>query len=201
MTIRNPLPAEDLAAGENGENYFIDHSIDFLFFKMRSHDERALHGEGEYLLSTGELIEVKSDYRCFAEEKPTGRIPIEIHNPRNPGRKGWSRHCYEGGVTHLVFECYKSRAHAEPCFILLIPYDTLRAFMAEKFSEKDKKWWNSRLKRVGNGTENLCIPLKELLENVKGCRRLYPLPPEEVDYFFTYVQKAIEARKAQEGNS
>ena len=200
MTIRNPLPAEDLAAGEKGENYFIDHSIDFLSFRMRTQDVREQHREGDFRLPTGELIEVKSDYRCFAEENPTGSIPIEIHNPRNPQRRGWIFDCHARGVTHLVFECYKSRAHAEPCFILLIPFKPLRNFLVKKFGEEDKNWWNSRLKRVGNGAENICIPLKELLGK-KGCRQMYPLPPEDVDYFLSYVQKAIEARKAQEGNS
>lgn len=200
MTIRNPLPAEDLEAGEKGENYFIDHSIDFLFFRIRTQDVREQHREGDFRLPTGELIEVKSDYRCFAEEKPTGRIPIEIHNPRNPQRRGWIFDCRARGVTYLVYECYKSRKHEKPCFILLIPFKPLCDFLVKKFGEEDKNWWNSRLKRVGNGAENICIPLEELLHK-KGCRQLTPLPPEEVDYFLSYVQKAIEARKAQEGNS
>ena len=99
----------DYTKGLSGEWFFSHFSaIAFFYFGQKAQDSnsgkyykledlRSLRKEGEFRLSDGKIIEVKSDCKCWR----SGNVVVELSG-RN-GDVGWFQHCDQNGVSYLCW--------------------------------------------------------------------------------------------------
>ena len=169
---------ENIDYSSPGESFFTEKGLSMLLFRQGFIDETGRHREGDFRLSGGQLIEVKTDTRCFSSAtKPTGNIPIEIDHPRHEGRKGWYHHCIENGVSIVLFCCCDDADCKHAVMYISIPMDGLKEFIAGKM--QDANYMKQHILYTRGGTGNLCVPVKEVL-SIPGTRQIIPLERIEV---------------------
>lgn len=154
----------DLQRGRRGEEHFRTIDAHTIFGAVAPYikDETNLKREGEMRLPDGQLIEIKTDYRCYRKNNPTKNLPIEIKHEGHRDGKGWYYHCKENGVQHLVFLCYRSEKKRLPFMLVHIPFPRLVEFV-----ESDSNHWSikSTCDRKGGkyDVSFYCAPLAELM--------------------------------------
>ena len=168
---------------------FFEDGIGMILFRQGIFDERGLCREGDFRLDNGQLVEVKTDKRCFASSRPTYRIPIEIEHPKQG--KGGFYWCIKEGVDYLFFGLYRDDNAQQPDRYILIPFEPLRIIVEAHL--RDAVYKKRYLYSTPDGVKNLCMPLKEVL-NIKGTRQLLPLSKEDADMFMTAIIEAIKER-------
>lgn len=159
------------------EEFFKEHGLSMILFRQTFTDETGRHKEGDFRLSDGRLIEVKTDTRCFSSTNPTGNIPVEIEHPRHEGRKGWYHHCIENDVSIVLFCCCDDADCKHAARYISIPMEELEEFVSGKM--QDEEYMKTHLRRTFDGTGNLCVPYQEIL-TIPGARQLIPIDRLEI---------------------
>lgn len=125
----------DYEIGKKGEDFFLNTSVHTLFsldsivretstgkcFSVS--DLRSQKKEGEFALSDGSLVEVKSDHRCYE----TGNVIVELSG-RN-GDVGWFQHCKTNGVKYLVWNFYRGLSKKLPYLCVRFDFNTFYEYV------------------------------------------------------------------------
>ena len=158
---------KNYSAGEPGENFFKHIVAPVDFPEKQLNDLRGNHKEGDFSIGGNSpyVIEVKGDYVCLRNNRPTGRIPIEIKNKANKDGEGWFTHCRRENVGELNFVCYDGENKVDPVCSIRVPFGLLEAYVNEKLNDASYMQKHYFSTKEEHPASNLCIPSTELYEH------------------------------------
>ena len=154
---------DDYTKGLSGEWFFSNYSVvAFFWFGQKVQDEntgeflklddlRSLRKEGEFRLSDGKLIEVKTDCNCWK----TGNVVVELTG-RN-GDVGWFQHCIQNKVSYICWMLYRKDKNGNqkkyPYRTMLIDFCMLEILVNEKLESPEYLEKNLKIKRDKDGSD------------------------------------------------
>ena len=150
-----------LKKGKKAEKVFRDiYSYDIFGINgLLMADETNQLREGEYRLPDGSLVELKSDWRGYDLDRPTGNLPIEFYHSGHENGYGWYEHCQQNDVEHIVFECFRGESKRYPFRIIYIQTQYLVNFISEHGDEYPVK----QIQDDGNTVKFWCIPADTII--------------------------------------
>lgn len=166
----------DFTKGLSGEWFFYHFSsIAFFCFGQKVQDTssgeyykledlRSLQKEGEFRLSDGKLIEVKTDCNCYK----TNNIVVEMSG-RN-GDVGWFQHCDQNNVTYVCWILYRKDKNGKqkmlPYRTLLMDFLPLKCLVEDKMSDPEyvKKYLRTKTDYDGSQFNILLLNEKEVYD-------------------------------------
>lgn len=151
------MKKRDCTFGRKGEDFFLEISAITLFYGGSSirnaltgkrtsvYDLRSSRKEGDFILSDGSLVEVKSDGMCYK----TGNLIVELSG-RN-GDVGWFQHCKKNGVKYLVWHLYRGKEKKYPYLCIRFDFGQFAEYVEKLMRSKAYMSTNCQTKVDSDG--------------------------------------------------
>lgn len=154
------MDEKTLEKGNKAEKCFRENWDWVMYGKRTMADETGKRVEGDFRLQDGSTVEVKGDFRCYAIDRPTGNIPIEVYHSGHKDGDGWYQHCIANGVDSVTFLLFRSESKEQPCAGIRIPMRKL----TDLVNESGDKYPIRTVYDKGDTIHLRCIPIRDILK-------------------------------------